>query len=96
LSFQPWSVQVHQPLRLGFLHLCNGANLAFTKDAFTATGGYDGNEHIASGDDEFLMRKIEAKYSNGIRFNNNPENVVTTYPQKTINSFSVATDSLGW
>jgi biofilm PGA synthesis N-glycosyltransferase PgaC len=71
----------------GFPTLCNGANLAFTKDAFTETGGYDGNEHIASGDDEFLMRKIEAKYSNGIRFNNNPENVVTTYPQKTLDSF---------
>jgi len=71
----------------GFPTLCNGANLAFTKDAFTQTGGYDGNEHIASGDDEFLMRKIEAKYSNAIRFNNNPENVVTTYPQKTLNSF---------
>jgi poly-beta-1,6-N-acetyl-D-glucosamine synthase len=71
----------------GFPTLCNGANLAFTKDAFTATGGYEGNEHIASGDDEFLMRKIEATYSNGIRFNNSSENVVTTYPQKTINSF---------
>ena len=46
----------------GFPTLCNGANLAFTKDVFTETGGYDGNEHIASGDDEFLMRKIEAKH----------------------------------
>lgn len=71
----------------GFPTLCNGANLAFTKDAFTETGGYDGNEHIASGDDEFLMRKIEARYSNGIRFNNNPDNIVTTYPQKTLNGF---------
>lgn len=71
----------------GFPTLCNGANLAFTKDAFTQTGGYDGNEHVASGDDEFLMRKIEANYSNGIRFNNNLENLVTTYPQKTLNSF---------
>lgn len=71
----------------GFPTLCNGANLAFTKDAFTETGGYDGNEHIASGDDEFLMRKVEAMYANGIRFNNNPENVVTTYPQITISNF---------
>lgn len=71
----------------GFPTLCNGANLAFTKEAFTETGGYDGNEHIASGDDEFLMRKIEAKYVNGIRFNNYLENQVTTYPQKTLDSF---------
>lgn len=71
----------------GFPTLCNGANLAFTKDTFTETDGYDGNEHIASGDDEFLMRKVEAKYTNGIRFNNSAENVVTTYPQKTLNAF---------
>lgn len=67
--------------------LCNGANLAFTKDVFRETDGYAGNEHIASGDDEFLMRKVEAKYPNGIRFNNNPESVVTTYPQKTLRNF---------
>ena len=71
----------------GFPTLCNGANLAFTKDVFTEVGGYDGNEHVASGDDEFLMRKVEAKYSNAIRFNNNQNSIVTTYPQKTLNSF---------
>lgn len=71
----------------GFPTLCNGANLAFTKDAFTETGGYDGNEHIASGDDEFLMRKIEAKYPNAIRFNNNPDSIVTTHAQKNLQSF---------
>lgn len=73
----------------GFPTLCNGANLAFTKDAFTETGGYDGNEHIASGDDEFLMRKIEARYKDAIRFNHNPESIVTTQPQKTVNNFLV-------
>lgn len=71
----------------GFPTLCNGANLAFTKDAFTQTGGYDGNEHIASGDDEFLMRKIEAQYPDAIRFNHNPDSIVTTLGQKTVNSF---------
>ncbi|MFN8336283.1 MAG: glycosyltransferase [Cyclobacteriaceae bacterium] len=71
----------------GFPTLCNGANLAFTKDVFTETGGYDGNEHIASGDDEFLMRKIEAKYPGGIRFNNSPDSLVTTTPQQTLNEF---------
>ena len=45
----------------GFPTMCNGANLAFTKEAFLQTNGYTGNEQIASGDDEFLMRKIEAK-----------------------------------
>ena len=71
----------------GFPTLCNGANLAFTKEAFTETGGYSGNEHIASGDDEFLMRKIEARYSDAIRFNHNPDSIVTTLGQKTLQSF---------
>jgi len=71
----------------GFPTLCNGANLAFTKDVFTETGGYEGNEHIASGDDEFLMRKIEAKYPGSIRFNNHRDSLVATAPQKTLISF---------
>lgn len=71
----------------GFPTLCNGANLAFTRDAFTATGGYDGNDHIASGDDEFLMRKIEAVYPDSIRFNNSPDSIVTTVSQKTLIDF---------
>lgn len=71
----------------GFPTLCNGANLAFTKDVFTETGGYEGNEHIASGDDEFLMRKIEAKYPGSIRFNSHRDSLVATAPQKTLISF---------
>ena len=38
--------------------LCNGANLAFKHDVFKALEGYKGNEHIASGDDVFLLRKV--------------------------------------
>lgn len=71
----------------GFPTMCNGANLAFTKEAFIQTNGYAGNEQIASGDDEFLMRKIEAKFSNSIRFNNNLNSIVTTAPQKTVDGF---------
>src|SRR5688572_12389412 len=46
--------------------MCNGANLAFRKEVFQQVGGYAGNEHIASGDDEFLMRKILQRYPRGI------------------------------
>jgi poly-beta-1,6-N-acetyl-D-glucosamine synthase len=71
----------------GFPTLCNGANLAFTKEVFIQLDGYAGNEQIASGDDEFLMRKIEAKFSNAIRFNNNSNSIVSTAAQKTVNEF---------
>ncbi len=38
--------------------VCNGANLAYRKAAFEEAGAYAGNLHIASGDDEFLMRSL--------------------------------------
>jgi len=48
--------QIGRPL------MCSGANLAFRKSAFLNVGGYQGNEHIMSGDDEFLLKKIAKKY----------------------------------
>jgi len=42
--------------------MCSGANLAFRKEAFEEVGGYDGNTHIPSGDDEFLLKKIGVKF----------------------------------
>jgi cellulose synthase/poly-beta-1,6-N-acetylglucosamine synthase-like glycosyltransferase len=60
--------------------MCNGANLAYRKAVFTEVNGYEGNEHIASGDDEFLLKKISARYPQGVAFNANPGSVVTTRP----------------
>lgn len=40
--------------------MCNGANLAYRKAAFHAVGGFQGIDHIASGDDELLMHKLVA------------------------------------
>lgn len=71
----------------GFPTMCNGANLAFRKEVFLAVSGYSGNEHIASGDDEFLMRKVEAYYPKSIRFNNDRESIVSTIPQATLYDF---------
>jgi len=67
--------------------MANGANLAFRKSAFLAVGGYEGNEHIASGDDEFLLRKIFKAFPNGIQFNHQLTSVVQTLPQKKIFNF---------
>ncbi|HEX5169195.1 MAG TPA: glycosyltransferase [Cyclobacteriaceae bacterium] len=67
-------------LGLGFPTMCNGANLAYRKEAFLAVGGYSGNESIPSGDDEFLMRKIHSRFPGSIRFVASAENVVETNP----------------
>ena len=36
-------------------YMCNGANLCFSKSTFFDVGGYEGNEHISSGYDVFLL-----------------------------------------
>ena len=37
---------------------CNGANLAYRRNAFDRVGGFDGVGDIVSGDDDLLMQKI--------------------------------------
>jgi poly-beta-1,6-N-acetyl-D-glucosamine synthase len=72
-------------ISLGFPTMCNGANLAYKKSAFSEVNGYNGNLHIASGDDEFLMRKISDAKLGSIQFN--LEDPVRTAAQKNIYSF---------
>jgi biofilm PGA synthesis N-glycosyltransferase PgaC len=67
--------------------MANGANLAFRREAFLAVNGYEGNQHIASGDDEFLLRKIHQKFPEGISFNNDENSVVMTEPQLSLPAF---------
>lgn len=67
--------------------LCNGANLAFLKSVYEEVGGYEDNRHIPSGDDEFLMRKVLARYPDGITFSSDPRAVVSTKPNKTLQDF---------
>ncbi len=67
--------------------MCNGASLAFRKSAFDAVGGYTGNEHIASGDDEFLMRKISVQFPKSIRAIIYGNNSCKTIPPRSIGDF---------
>jgi cellulose synthase/poly-beta-1,6-N-acetylglucosamine synthase-like glycosyltransferase len=71
----------------GYPSLCNGANLTYEKETFEAVGGFDGVRHIASGDDEFLMHKIAAKYPGSIHFLKNDQAVVRTTAHKTWSGF---------
>ena len=64
--------------------LCNGANLCYNKDAFTELNGFKGNEHIASGDDIFLMEKMIKTYPNQVHYLNSKEAIIITQPQKTL------------
>lgn len=70
-------------VQLGYPTMCNGANLAYTKAVFEEVGGFAGNEHLASGDDEFLLQKIAAKYPQGVRFLKSSSSLVVTEAQKS-------------
>ncbi len=74
-------------LSYGIPTMCNGANLAFRKTAFVEVEGYKGNMDIPSGDDEFLMRKIEKKFSKSISFIAKGSSIVTTQPHQSLLDF---------
>ena len=48
--------------------MCNGANLAYRRRAFAAVGGYLDNQHLASGDDEFLLHKMHRAFPGTAHF----------------------------
>lgn len=63
--------------------MCNGANLCFSKEFFEQSNGYQGSEHLASGDDVFLLFKAWQKHPNQVRFVHANEAFITTYSVKT-------------
>lgn len=74
-------------IRNGRPNMCNGANLAFRKETFLKVGGYQGIDHIASGDDELLMHRISKRFPGRVRFLKSPEAIVCTQPAITLKSF---------
>ena len=74
-------------LQAGYPNMANGANLAFLRKAFAQVGGYGGNFHIPSGDDEFLLQKIARVYPHRLFFLKHRAAVVTTKAQQTLHDF---------
>ena len=58
--------------------MANGANMAFSKQAFLAVKGYEGNFHHPSGDDMFLIEKMKLAFPNQIQFVKSTEATVYT------------------
>ncbi|WP_018345070.1 glycosyltransferase [Cytophaga aurantiaca] len=59
--------------------MCNGANVGYTREAYIEVRGFEGNEAIASGDDEFLMHKMYAVWgAEAIAFCKNKMAIVST------------------
>lgn len=71
-------------IALGQPTMCNGANLSYRRASFAAVGGFAGHQHVASGDDEFLLHQLHAAYPAGIEFIQTPEALVRTAAQPTL------------
>jgi len=65
--------------------MCNGANLAFNRDIFKKAGGYTYGNSSVSGDDTFLMLKINA-IGGKVIFLKNKDAIVSTTPQDSMHS----------
>lgn len=66
---------------------CNGANLAYEREAFYEVGGFKGIDDLASGDDELLLHKMAARFEGHIGFLKNEAAVVYTHPKATLKEF---------
>lgn len=74
-------------LQVGYPNMCNGANLAYQKSMIEELNAYEGNEQIASGDDEFLMHKIFEKYPKDVHFLKSEKAIVQTKAHTSIKNF---------
>lgn len=69
------------------LSMCNGANIGYKKQIFFEVQGFDGIDHLASGDDMLLMFKIWKKYPDRVAYLKQEEAIVITKPQGNWASF---------
>ena len=84
MTMQGITAATHR-LKLG--NMSNGANLAFSKKAFDTVKGYEGVDHLASGDDYLLMAKMRTQFPDGISYLKSSEAIVSTASQPTWKSF---------
>jgi cellulose synthase/poly-beta-1,6-N-acetylglucosamine synthase-like glycosyltransferase len=70
-----------------FHTMCNGANLAYKKEAFRQVNGFEGIDKVATGDDMLLMYKIWKKHPEKIFYLKNKQAIVSTQPMSTWNDF---------
>ncbi|MCW3122914.1 MAG: glycosyl transferase [Flavipsychrobacter sp.] len=84
MSMQGITAAAHS-MKLG--NMSNGANLAFSKAAYEQVGGYEGIEHLASGDDYLLMMKMNKVAPQRIAYLKSANAIVSTTPQPDWSGF---------
>ena len=74
-------------IRNGLPTMCNGANLMYSKKVFLEVEGFKGNHEVPTGDDIFLMHKIDEHYPDSIGYLKNFDACVFTKPEGSFNDF---------
>ncbi len=67
--------------------LCNGANLAFKKEAYLTVNGYEKHLQVSSGEDVFLLEDLKNINSKAIIYGFNKHLIIKTQPQESIHGF---------
>lgn len=75
-------------INLGVPVMCNGANLAYEREAFNAVNGFSGDDSVASGDDVLLMLKLKKAFPGCIKFVQDGKALVYTLPQPNLKAFA--------
>ena len=68
-------------------NMCNGANLLYTKEVFQQVKGFEGIDHIPTGDDMLLMEKISAVYPKQVDYCYSQDATVETLPAAGLMAF---------
>ena len=71
----------------GFQTMCNGANMAYSRNVFYQVEGFKNIDNIASGDDMLLMQKVKAKFPSQVGYLFAKEAVVKTPSAATVTEF---------
>jgi len=66
---------------IGLPLLCNGANLCYQKALYYELNGFEGNLHLSSGDDIFLLEKATKKYPKQVHYLKAKDAIVFTSAQ---------------
>jgi cellulose synthase/poly-beta-1,6-N-acetylglucosamine synthase-like glycosyltransferase len=72
---------------LGKPLIANGANLAYRRSIFDEVGGFNGIDHLASGDDDLLIQKIHRETKLKVDFAPQPDSIVKARPAATLREF---------
>lgn len=67
--------------------LCNGANLAFKKQAYLKANGYEEHLHLSSGEDVFLLEAIKKQDVNLVHYSVNRALIVKTKATTHLKTF---------